>query len=427
MIAVSGDGTRIRWQKRHTVMLLCFMAAFICYMDRVSISIAVVAMQEQYGYSETTKGLILSSFFLGYCLFQIPSGYLANRFGGRLTLGLAVLIWSVFTIITPFAAMTSIPVLIAARIGMGLGEAALMPGVFNLYSRWIPQNERSRAVSFVLSGVPTGTVFALLSAGLIVAAWNWPALFYVFGGFGIIWVVIWFARIHPTPAQHPTISEAERTLLADVGQKPVNVPDSIPWRALAFKPPLIAIFINTFCCNWTMFVLLAWLPSYLVKSQDFGIVGAGFYSALPWLIMFVVINLAANLADRMIAGGKSVTFVRKLMQTVGMLGSALFLILAAGGWLLGPVLSMCGAIGMLAFTFAGYAPNTLDVAPRYADVLAGITNTIGTLPGVFGVAITGWLVQQTGTFGSAFAIAAGLNIVAAIVWLLFATGKKVVD
>ncbi|HSB96361.1 MAG TPA: MFS transporter, partial [Spongiibacteraceae bacterium] len=140
------------WPKRYTLLALCFLAAFVCYIDRVNISVAVIAMQERFGWSETVKGLVLSSFFIGYMLFQIPSGYLANRFGGKWVLGIAVAWWSIFTIITPFAAL-SLPLLIAARIGMGLGEAAMFPGAYNLFGRWIPPVERSRAVALLLSGV----------------------------------------------------------------------------------------------------------------------------------------------------------------------------------------------------------------------------------------------------------------------------------
>ncbi len=126
-----------RWPRRYTMVGLCFCAVFVCYIDRVNISVAAIAMQEELGWSETVKGFVLSSFFIGYMLFMAPSGWLANRIGGRIVLGLAVLWWSVFTILTPAAALISLPILIAARIAMGLGEAAMFPAAYNIYGRWV--------------------------------------------------------------------------------------------------------------------------------------------------------------------------------------------------------------------------------------------------------------------------------------------------
>ena len=109
------------WPRRYTIVALCVLAVFVCYIDRVNISVAIIAMQAEYGWNETTKGLVLSSFFIGYMLFMVPSGWLANRLGGKLILGTAVLWWSAFTFITPAAAYLGLPFLIIARIAMGAG------------------------------------------------------------------------------------------------------------------------------------------------------------------------------------------------------------------------------------------------------------------------------------------------------------------
>ena len=129
------------WQRRYTLVALCVAASFVCYIDRVNISVAAITMQEQFGWSEQTKGLVLSSFFLGYMLFQVPSGWLANRIGGKFVLGFAVVWWSVFTILTPLAAALSLPILLATRVAMGLGEAAMYPSAYNLFARWVPDRK----------------------------------------------------------------------------------------------------------------------------------------------------------------------------------------------------------------------------------------------------------------------------------------------
>jgi ACS family sodium-dependent inorganic phosphate cotransporter len=199
-----------RWPKRLTLLFLCFAATFVCYIDRVNISVAAIAMQESFGWSETTKGLVLSSFFIGYMIFQVPSGWLASRHGGKLVMGLAIAWWSLFTILTPLAAAVSLPVLLLARIGMGLGEAATFPAGYYLGARWFPPGERSRFVAVLLSGVPAGTVFALLTTGWMVTHWGWQSVFYLFGVAGLVVTALWFALVHDSPAGHPRISTAER-------------------------------------------------------------------------------------------------------------------------------------------------------------------------------------------------------------------------
>lgn len=414
------------WPKRYSLIALCFCASFICYIDRVSISVAVLAMQETFGWSQTIKGVVLSSFFVGYLLLQIPSGYLANRFGGRLVLAVAVLWWSLCTILTPLSAAVSLTLLIITRVAMGAGEAAMFPGAYNLFSRWTVPAERARAVSLLLSGIPVGTVFALSVTGWVVQQYDWPVIFYIFGSIGIVWAVVWLRTVHDSPLTHPTITASERALLSNnsVGSKAAV----IPWRALLRAPPVYALVINHFCSNWGLYMLMTWLPSYFRDSQGLSIPTAGLYSAAPWLTMFVMVNVAAWIADHMVRRGLTLTVVRKSMQSIGLLGSAVFLLLARDtDSASAALLVMCGALGMLAFTWSGFAPNHLDIAPRYADVLMGITNTFGTLPGVLGVVVTGWLLDVTGNYADAFLLAALINVAGALVWLIFATGRRVVD
>ena len=414
-------------QKRRNIVFLCFCAAFICYIDRVNISVAIIPMQEAFGWSDTTKGFVLSSFFIGYMILQAPSGWLANRIGGKLVLGFAVLSWSIFTILTPVAAMISLPLLIAVRIAMGLGEAAMFPASFSLFSRWVPEAERSRSMSLLASGIPLGTLFALTTTGWIVARYGWPSVFYIFGLFGVVWAAFWYFKAASYPAQYPGITDEELELL---GSSPDSKrgPADIPWKRLLSHRAVLVIFVNHFCTNWGLYMMLAWLPSYFRDVQSLSVTGAGFYSAAPWLTMFVMTNIAGWAADRLLKRGNSITFVRKLMQACGLFGSAVFFLLALHADTPLVALSvMCGALAFIALTFSGYVPNFLDIAPRYADVLIGISNTFGTIPGIIGVALAGWLLDQTGSYAGVFMIVAAVQAVGGILWLLFATGERVID
>ena len=405
--------------KRYAVVGLCFAAVFVCYIDRVNISVAAIAMQSEFGWTETTKGLVLSSFFVGYMLTMAVAGWLADRFGGKLVLGLAVIWWSLFTVLTPWAAYASFAMLIAARIALGLGEAATFPASYGMFARWVPENERARSISLLASGIPIGTLFALITTGWIVSNYGWPAVFYWFGAVGLLWAAAWFWFIHDDPASHPRISGAELDRIgAGAGEPAERL--RFPWKAFLKLPAFWALLVNHFCSNVLLYVALAWLPSYFRDAQGLSLSGAGLYSAAPWLSMFVLTNVGGWLADTLQRRGMSVVAVRKTMQTVGLVGGAVFLLMLRGVESANvAVLLMCGALGV--------GTNHLDIAPRYAGMLLGITNTVGTIPGIVGVALTGWLVDTTGSYDSVFLMVASVNLVGVVVWLLFAKGEKLVD
>jgi MFS transporter, ACS family, solute carrier family 17 (sodium-dependent inorganic phosphate cotransporter), other len=400
----------MRWPGYYTVVLLLSAAVFISYIDRTNISVSAIAMQAQFGWNETQKGLVLSSFFIGYLPLMIASGTLANRYGGRIVLGLAVIWWSLFTALAPPAALISLPALLCARIALGLGEAAVYPAAFNMIGRWVPPLNRSRACALMTSGGALGTVFALPASGWLVHDYGWPMPFYVFGVVGLLWAALWFARVRDGAAVEAPLSPAREV---------------IPWRALLSSRAVWAIIVGHFCYNWCAYVLLAWLPSYFKSTFGVTVVNAGMFSAGPWLVVFLMANAAGYFADYLLRAGYRATFVRKLVQTGGLTGAGIFLLLLPGtASVTTAVILMCIAAGLLALCQAGFVPNCLDVAPRHADVLYGISNTFATLPGLFGVFVTGWLVDRTGSFAAALVLTAGIAMFGALFYLIFASGER---
>jgi MFS transporter, ACS family, solute carrier family 17 (sodium-dependent inorganic phosphate cotransporter), other len=400
----------MRWPGYYTVVLLLSAAVFISYIDRTNISVSAIAMQAQFGWNETQKGLVLSSFFIGYLPLMIASGTLANRYGGRIVLGLAVIWWSLFTALAPPAALISLPALLCARIALGLGEAAVYPAAFNMIGRWVPPLNRSRACALMTSGGALGTVFALPASGWLVHDYGWPMPFYVFGVVGLLWAALWFARVRDGAAVEAPLSPAREV---------------IPWRALLSSRAVWAIIVGHFCYNWCAYVLLAWLPSYFKSTFGVTVVNAGMFSAGPWLVVFLMANASGYLADHLLRTGYRATVVRKLMQSGGLMGGGIFLLLLPGtASVTTAVILMCIAAGLLAMCQAGFPPNCLDIAPRHADVLYGISNTFATLPGLFGVFVTGWLVDRTGSFAAALVLTAGIAVFGAIFFLIFASGER---
>jgi len=406
------------WPRRYTMVLLCACATFICYIDRVNISVAVIPMAEQFGWTDSQRGLVLSSFFVGYLVTQIVGGWLAARWGGKVVLGFGVLWWSLFTLLTPLSALTSFPALIAARVAMGLGEGVAFPATYNLLGRWVPLAERSRAAALNLSAVYLGTLFAVIVTPFVIVAWGWPAVFYLFGLAGFAWFAIWWPLAANRPAE-----PVDPQLAVTEGQAPDT---AIPWRRILSSISIWAIFVAHFCNNWGLYVLMSWLPSYFASALGVDLKSVWIYVAPPYIAGFLGGNLAGWIADRMIAAGHSVTSTRKALQTVGFLGPALMLgVLANTGDAVQAVLLLTIATGLASFTLAAAGCNHLDVSPTHAGILFGLSNTGATVPGIIGVALTGFLVEMTGGYAAAFYVTAGVYLFGLAFYLAFATGRRV--
>ena len=416
------------WQHRYSVVAMCFLATFICYIDRVNISLAIIPMSAEYGWDKITQGYVLSSFYIGYILVMILGGRLADKFGGALILGSGVLLWSLFTLVTPAAAALGLSVLIMARIGMGMGEAVTFPSVYNLVTRWVPAQDRSKAIALNASGMPVGTVFALIATPMIFAALGWEWAFYLFGAVGVVWYGAWLYIARGTPQEHPRVSAEELAYIeanASASGKATKLP---PWKTLLTNRPLWAITVAHFANNWTLYVVLSWLPIYVNEGLGVDFKSVGYIAMLPHIASLLSLNIIGNLTDRILRRGYDVTRVRKTMQTIAFGGLAACLIgITLVDTLWAAIGLMCLGKVLGAFGIGGHSINHLDIGPKHAGTLMGITNTAGTLPGIFGVAITGFILETTGSWDMVWGVTAGVTLFGMVVYLLFASGEKQFD
>lgn len=416
------------WQQRYTVVGLCFIAFMLCNLDRVNMSIAILPMAQSYGWDAATMGLVQSSFFWGYLLTQVLGGVWADRYGGKLVLGLGVLWWSLATALTPVAAQIGLPALLLARAAMGIGEGVAMPAMNNMLSKWIPTKERSRSLAFVYSGMFVGSIIGLGASPHIVGALGWPSVFYMFGSLGVIWYTFWQRNVASTPAEDATLSKAEHALItAGTPAGTADRVESVPWRLLLSRREVWALIITHFCHNWGLFILLTWMPAYYNQVLGLDLMSSGAVSVLPWVAMAGAANVAGWLADGMVEKGVSVTVVRKVMQTIGFLGPAFFLSqLGRVDSVMGAVACMVCSQGLDAFSQAGLYANHQDIGPRYSGVLLGLSNTAGVLAGVLGSLATGYILQH-GSWEQVWGVAVALYLVGTVVWNLFATGERIFD
>src|SRR5579863_1517787 len=195
--------------QRVIVVGLCFAATALCYIDRVSISIAIIPLAHQFNFDSAAQGVILSAFFWGYLWPQLLGGWMSDRIGGHAVLAAGVTVWSLATVATPIAAAMSFTALLAVRVILGLGEGVNFPAIHSIVARWMLPAERTRSIAVNFSGMYAGTIVALILSPLIITAFGWPALFYISGSAGLVWLTAWLALAAATPEQSLRITQAE--------------------------------------------------------------------------------------------------------------------------------------------------------------------------------------------------------------------------
>ncbi len=400
------------WPKRYTMMTLLVIALLLCYIDRVLISIAGIEMQREFGWSDSDKGLVFSSFFVGYLCMQILGGILANRFGGWIVFLLAVLGWSVITIITPAAAYAGFGILILARFLLGFGEGAAYPSAYSLINAWMPGREISRSVSMIGAAAAVGTVLALLVVGKIVESYGWPSVFYMFGSLGLIWCAIWvplISRHPPSPAPDPEQPSRKKK-------------GPIPWKAMFTSPAVLPVYGAAIAYGVVSYTLASWLPSYFVDRFELGLAQAGYYSVLPWVVFALAAVWAGTVADRWILRGRERLKVRKSLVATG------FLITAFGCLSLTlvphPLIATLSAgciFAGLGISTPGYIPLPAEIFPRHGDVLYGFMAASASVFSIVVVGLTGVLLDQTGSYNLLWVLLAVLCILGIAVFFRYAS------
>jgi MFS transporter, ACS family, solute carrier family 17 (sodium-dependent inorganic phosphate cotransporter), other len=406
------------------MVALLALATAICYLDRVNISIAIIPLAHAKGYDAAATGLILSSFLWGYIGPQMLGGWLADRFGGRRVLMAAVVIWSLGTFLTPPSAAISFGALLLIRSLLGLGESVHFPAAHSIAARWTIAAERSRAISLYVSGAPLGTIVALLASPLIVLSLGWPAVFYISGGLGLLWLAAWMLIAADDPENCVSMSAQELAVIrADRPATPRA--KSIPWSAILREKHVWAIVIAHLCNGFGGYIIVLWLPSYLHQTFNVPMERLGTYSIVPWIAAFCVGNISGWIADGLCKRGMSLTAVRKLMQTTAfMLGAVPMVLLPSATSALVATMLVTIALGGVSLGAAGYAVNHLDIAPQYAGILMGLSNTFAQLPGIVGVALTGFIVKATHSFAGAFYLSALIYLIGLVCYATMASGKR---
>ncbi|KAK6101483.1 Major Facilitator Superfamily protein [Brugia pahangi] len=388
---------------------------------------------QQFYWSPTELGFMESAFFYGYAITQIPGGMLAAKFAPNLLFGFSILVASVLNLFLALA-LSAHPhtdfIVLAIQICQGLSLGLSYPAMHGVWRHWAPPMERSKLATTTFTGGYLGVMIGLPISAYLVSYIDWCAPFYFFGAAGILWFPIWFAVSASTPEKSKSISDDEkRFIMEQVGQvtsSPATL-TTIPWKEILLSAPVWAIVINNFCRSWTFFLLLGNQLTYMKDVLHLEIQSGGLISSLPHALMSVVVLASGQMADYLRSTGKmSTQMVRKLFNTLGFGGEALFLCcLSLISEPSAAVTTLIFAAGCSGFGIAGFNVNHFDIAPRYAPILMGFSNGISALAGAGGFILEHLVATQGIEEGwrISFLIAAAIDLTAMIIFILFAKGE----
>ena len=422
MRSISSDESPVgsRW-----LVFMTVLAVYICMIDRIAISIAIIPMAEDNGWSPTVQGAVMSAFFLGYVTLQIPAGYLSDRFGGKWVLGLGVLFWSLFTLLTPASAALGITVLLACRFLMGVAEAVTWPSIYSLYSRWVHPDRRASAVGLMNSGISGGAVIALICTPWLISVWSWQGAFYLYGLLGVLWSAVWAPLARSRPADKTDWDTADAVLATaeagsaadqnDVSAQPVY--PRLTVRGMLRSRAVWAVAVAHICINWSLYLVLSWFPTFVNRKLGADLQLAGFLALAPTIVSLVMAPLAGRLFDRLVAKGHDRLKVRRVMQSLAFVGitAAMMAITLTDSLVLSvTVITLSNAL--TAFSIGGFATNHLDIAPNQSGLLMGVTNTLAAVSSSASVFVSGWIQDLSGGWDAVFLTAAGVSVLGAVIY-----------
>ena len=397
---------------RYGVLGLTLALTAVAYLDRVCIATAAPAMKADLQLTDAQMGYVFSAFTLAYALFEVPSGWLSDRFGPRLTLTRIVIWWSAMTAAT--GAVGGFASLVVVRFLFGAGEAGTFPSMARAYARWLPAPERGRAFGLALM---TAAVGGAATQPLVVALLDllhWRHTFPIFGLVGVAWAVVWFWWFRDDPHHHPGVNAAELRL---TGSAPPAPHRTVPWREMLRDRSMLALCAMYFGAIYGWYFYITWLPTYLLRARGFDLTRVGWLSALPLL----------SIAAGVLAGGWMSDLLarhwglRAGRRTPGLIGLPLAALAIVGALCstapLTAALLLAGGAGLAALGVSPAWAVCLEIGGRHAGVVSGGMNTFGNLGGTLSPIVVGLCLQAWDSWTVPLISVAAGYLVAAVCWL----------
>ncbi|XP_067658569.1 uncharacterized transporter slc-17.2-like isoform X1 [Haliotis asinina] len=349
----------------------------------------------EFYWSKTEQSGMLSAYFYGYMVIQIPGGWLAGRYGGKNVMFIGMLIGSIASLLLPIGARTTKYLVYVLRALLGISQGVYLFSMHTMWGKWAPPLERTKLLAVAYAGPKIGSIAVFAMSGYLCKYGfdnGWASMFYLTGGITMVWCGVWYYTVASTPSQHRRISQVEKDhIIRSIGEKENNY--KTPWWAMMSSPATWACVIGHVCFNWTAYTLTTNTPLFLKEVLNFDITENGLLSSMTFASQAVSAVLTGQVADYFRSRKYlSTSATRRLFQSIAFLG--------AGACLIGTgfvnaehryvaIALLTIAMWFMGLSTAGYLVNFVDFAPRHAGILVGISNTIASLPGMVAPLLAG--------------------------------------
>ena len=410
-------------QGRTLVIIMLFLAGVINYLDRSALSVAAPFIQKDYGLTTGEMGMIFSSFFVGYAAFNFIGGWAADRYGAKTTLLLAMVLWSLFSGLTVLT--VGFMSLVFIRILFGMGEGPLSVTTSKMVNNWYTPKQRARAIGTSMSGTPLGGAISGPVVGFIAISYGWKVSFIIIIMLvGLVWAAVWYKFVKDKPEGKIAEEIAQGEGNSQLASQPVH-----PLRYYLKQPTVLFTSLAFFSYNYTLFFFLTWFPSYLTMAHGLNVKEMSIATVIPWLLGFLGLALGGFISDFVFKKTGRMMFSRKVVLVTCLLACALCIGFAGVVKTLYPAVALVAlAVFFLYLTGAIYWAIIQDTVPaaRVGGV-SGFMHFLANTSGIIGPTLTGFLVQFTGSFTSAFLLAGLLTIIGAVCVARYVKPLPVVD
>ncbi|HTS10270.1 MAG TPA: MFS transporter [Candidatus Eisenbacteria bacterium] len=395
--------------RRWSIVALLFVASLINYLDRATISFALPLISRDFHLTAESKGLLLSSFFWSYALMQLPIGWAADRFNLRWLYAAAFVLWSFAQGLTGLAA--SLTALVAFRILLGIGESIYLPGGTKIVSLLFAPKERGLPSGIFDFGTRTGLLLEGMLVPWLLVHFGWRRTFLILGFTALVWLGPWFWVVpRSLQAQRPNAS--------------LEVATSSVARSLLSRN-LLGICIGFFCFDYYWYVLVTWLPDYLVTVRRLSIVQAGFYASLAFFTFGIAEPIGGWIADSLIRHGWDETATRKGIVTVGF-SMGIFLIAVMRTSHTGVAIGFLIAACLVGLATGNLLAILQSCAPSEAvGIWTGAENFAGNLAGIIAPLAVGFSIARYGSYVPGFELASIILLAGVFAyWFIVGTLKS---
>lgn len=403
---------------RYRVVMFAIALAVVQYVDRVCIAKAMPSIRSELHFSDVETGYIFGAFTLAYALFEIPSGWLGDRFGPRKVLLRVVLWWSAFTAATGWVASAAAMVIV--RFLFGAGEAGCFPNVTKAFTAWLPRREWFRGQALLWLSARWGGAATPLLVVAVLGLTSWRMAFQIFALLGLVWAILFFFWFRDDPRDQPAVNEAELELIGDnAGPDSRELP--VPWRTFASSRTAWLLWLQYAALSYVWYFYITWFPSYLEK------VAAGRLSETA-LAILAGLPLFGGGFGSLIAAGLEAPLGRLLgSEAQARKAIAVTGFIAAAGCFLASIFAGTAVAMAVLIGFAGLfndfvLPSSwgtcMDVAGRFAGTFSGGMNMFGNLGGFVAPIAMGYILSITGAYTLALFISSAMYVVGALCWML---------